>query len=394
MVLPWKRRDVPPQAAPGRRRRRRRDEPNRAEEVRRQSARREEERRRQRLAITIGAMLIIAILAIVAVGYYREFYEPPRVMAGSIRGVEFSMSDLVERIRVVQGVNRYRGGRVDLSVLPFEYLQGLLNSEILRQAAPSIGIYITREDIDQVIRAQFSPAPTAGQEPDPGQLDRQFQSNYQIFLDRVNLTDEVYRRIVEEGIHRQQLAAFLARDIPETPEQVEVEWIRLEFDGPVLAGDVRARLDEEEFADVATEVGVTAGFADGEGGYVGWVPRGAFPEFDQLLFGDGEGEAAALEVGGISDPQFSSQEGIFIIHKLSEPEEQELQPLMRQKLIIEMVSSWESDQLSQGSQDGWLQINFDSDRYAWVADQVRVTAPRVPPPPQRNPGLPGIPGGG
>ena len=62
---------------------------------------------------------------------------------------------------------------------------------------------------------------------------------------------------------------------------------------------------------------------------------------------------------------------------------------MRQKLIIEMVSSWESDQLSQGSQDGWLQINFDSDRYAWVADQVRVTAPRVPPPPQRNPGLPG-----
>ena len=119
MVLPWNRRDVPPQAAPGRRRRRRRDEPNRAEEVRRQSARREEERRRQRLAITIGSMLIIAILAIVAVGYYREFYAPPRVMAGSIRGVQFSMGDLVERIRVVQGVNRYQGGRVDLSVLPF-----------------------------------------------------------------------------------------------------------------------------------------------------------------------------------------------------------------------------------------------------------------------------------
>ena len=133
MVLPWNRRDVPPQAAPGRRRRRRRDEPNRAEEVLRQSVRRENERRKQRLAITIGTMLISAILAIVAVGFYREFYEPPRVMAGSIRGVEFTMGDLVERIRVVQGVNRYQGGRVDLSVVPFEYLQGLLNSEILRQ---------------------------------------------------------------------------------------------------------------------------------------------------------------------------------------------------------------------------------------------------------------------
>ena len=393
MVLPWNRRDVPPQAAPGRRRRRRRDEPNRAEEVRRQSARREEERRRQRLAITIGAMLIIAILAIVAVGYYREFYEPPRVMAGSIRGVEFTMGDLVERIRVVQGLNRYQGGRVDLSVLPFEYLQGLLNSEILRQAAPSLGIYLVREDIDQVIRSQFSPVSSPGQEPDPGQLDREFENNYQIFLTRVNLTDEVYRRIIEEEIHRQQLAAFLARDIPEAMEQVEVAWIRLEADGPVSASDVRARLDEEEFADVAAEVGVPAGFADRQGGYVGWVPQGAFPDFDPLLFADEEGGAATLEVGGISDPKFSSQDGIYIIHKLSEPEEQELAPLMRQKLIVEMVSRWQNDQLTLGSADGWLRINFDSHRYAWVADQVRVTAPRVPPPPPENQGLP-IPGGG
>ncbi len=393
MVLPWNRRDVPPQAAPGRRRRRRRDEPNRAEEVRRQSARREEERRRQRLAITIGTMLIIAIVAIVAVGYYREFYEPPRVMAGSIRGIQFSMGDLVERIRVVQGVNRYQGGRVDLSVLPFEYLQGLLNSEILRQAAPSIGIYVTREEIDQVIRSQFSPVSAAGQEPDPGQLVREFESNYKHFLTQVNLTDEVYRRIIEEGVHRQQLAAFLARDIPERPEQVEVEWIRLEFDGPVLAGDVRARLEEENFAAVAAEVGVPAGFADGEGGYVGWVPQGAFPDFDGLLFGNEEEEVAALEVGDISEPLFTSQDGIYIIHLLSPAEERELEPLMRQKLIIEMVSKWQSDQLSLGSQDGWLKINFDSDRYAWVADQVRVTAPRLPQEAPQNPGFP-LPGGG
>ena len=392
MVLPWNRRDLPPQAAPGRRRRRRREEPNRAEEVRRQSARREEERRRQRLAITIGSMLIIAILAIVAVGYYREFYEPPRVMAGSIRGQEFSMGDLVERIRVVQGVNRYRGGRVDLSVLPFEYLQGLLNAEILRQASPGIGIFVTRDDVDQVIRAQFSPAPAAGEKPDPGQLDRQFENNYQIFLTLVNLTDEVYRRIVEEGLQRQQLAAFLARDIPEMPEQVEVEWIRLEFDGPVLAGDVKDRLEEEDFAEVAAEVGVPGQFADRAGGYVGWVPQGAFPQFDELLFGDEEAGIAPLEVDGISDPEYTSDDGIYIIHKLSEPEEHELDPKMHQKLIAEMVTNWQNEQLSLGSNGGWLKINFDSDRYAWVADQVRVTAPRVPPPPQPNPGLPNIPG--
>ena len=390
MVLPWNRRDVPPQAAPGRRRRRRRDQPNRAEEVQRQSARRDEERRRQRLAITIGTMLIMTVLAIVAVGYYREFYEPPRVMAGSIRGKEFSMGDLVERIRVEQGVNRYQGGRVDLSKLPFEYLQGLLNAEILRQAAPSIGIYVIKEDIDQIIRSRFTPVASAGEVPDPGQLDRQFENNYQIFLTRVNLTDEVYRRIVEERVHLRQLADYLARDIPETPEQVEVAWIRLEFDGPVLAGDVRDRLDEEEFADVAAEVGVPGEFADRAAGYVGWVPQGAFPEFDKLLFGNEEEDA--LEVGGISDPQFTAENGIFIIQKLSEPEEQELTPRMFQKLTVELVSKWQNEQLALGSSDGWLRVNFDSFRYAWVADQVRVTAPRVPPPPQPDSGFPNIPG--
>ena len=112
----------------------------------------------------------------------------------------------------------------------------------MRQAATSIGIYVTREEVDQFIRFQFSPVSTAGQNPDPGQLGREFESNYQNFLTQVNLSDEVYRRIIEEGIHRQQLAAFLARDVPDFPEQVEVGWIRLEFDGPVLAGDVRARL--------------------------------------------------------------------------------------------------------------------------------------------------------
>ena len=99
--------------------------------------------------MTVGTILIMAIVAIVAVGYYREFYNPPRVTAGAIRGVEFSMGDLVERIRVIQGINRYQGGKVDLSVVPFEYLQGLLNSEILRQAAPSIGIYVTKENVDE-----------------------------------------------------------------------------------------------------------------------------------------------------------------------------------------------------------------------------------------------------
>ena len=88
--------------------------------------------------------------------------------------------DLVQRIRVLQGIS----GRVDLSIVPFEYLSNLLDAEVLRQASPGLGISITDEDIDRALRDQFYPTKPVGQETDPGQLDEEFRNTYQIFLAR------------------------------------------------------------------------------------------------------------------------------------------------------------------------------------------------------------------
>ena len=384
MALPWQRNANPAPAAPPRRRRDRRRGRPRAEEVRQQSARIQEERRRQRLAITIGVMLILTIVAIVAVGYYREFWEPPRVMAGEVRDERFSMGDLVERIRVLQGINRYQGGFVDLSVVPFQYLQDLIHAEILRQAAPGLGITVTDEQIDKAIRDQFYPTPPAGEEADPGQLDREFQNNYTTFLTQVRLSEEEYRELVEEDLLQQGLIAHLGKDIPDVMEQVEVEWVRLDPESQVVPQEVRDRLDIEDFASVAAEVGQSAGFANTEG-YVGWVPPGAFPDLDSVLFGDKEEGTEPLAVGAISDPVYT-QEGTYIIHKISGPKERKLEDLMRRKLNLQLVQNWRNEQLSRGSQEGWLKINFNSDRYAWVADQVRLTAPRVDRSQQQNQG--------
>jgi parvulin-like peptidyl-prolyl isomerase len=329
-------------------------------------------------------MLILAIVAIVAVGYYREFWEPPRVMAGEVRGERFSMGDLVERIRVLQGINRYQGGRVDLSTVPFQYLQDLIHAEILRQAAPGLGITVTEEQIDEAIRNQFYPTPPAGQEADPGQLDREFQNNYTNFLTQVRLSEEEYRYLVEEQLLQLGLFQHLGGDIPEVMEQVEVEWVRLDPESQVVPQEVRDRLDIEDFAAVAAEVGQSAGFANSEG-YVGYVPRGAFPDLDPVLFGDEEKKTEPLAVGEISDPVFT-QDGTYIIRKISGPEERKLEDPMRRKLNLQMVENWRNEQLSRGSQEGWLKINFNSDRYAWVADQVRLTAPRVDRPQQQNQG--------
>jgi parvulin-like peptidyl-prolyl isomerase len=391
MALPWQRRDPRIDGTPARRRNRRRDRPS-SEETRQLSARLQEERRRQRLAITVGTMLILAVFAIVAVGLYREFYEPPRVTAGEVRGVKFTMGDLVERIRVLQGINRYeQQGFVDLSVVPFQYLQDMLNAEILRQAAPDLGFSATDEEIDQEIRRRFYPDPPAGQEADTEQLDREFQNNYSNLLTQVRLSDEAYRKLAAEDLLESQLGFMVLGGIPETPEQVEVGWIRMDYGGAVEPAQVKARLDGgDDFDAVALEVRVPDGFSN-EQGYVGWVPQGAFPDLDPVLYGDAANEVAPLDVGAISDPVFA-QDGVYIIQKLSGPEERKVEIPMLRQLVTVKVAEWKNDRLTRGSQEGWLTINFDSERYAWVADQVRLTAPRVDQPQRDDQG--GLPTGG
>ena len=398
MAFPWNRGDGQDQTAPADARRRARGRRARQEEARAESSRSTREKRHEKLAWGIGSGLLVLVIGIVVFGFYQEFYRPPRVWAGSVRDQEFKMGDLVERIRVLQGLS----GQVDLSTVPFEYLRDLLNAEVLRQAAPDLGFRLTDEDIDGVIKSQFYPSVPEGQESDPGQLDQEFQNNYQIFLARTGLADADFRVIVQEQIALQQLGLMLGRTIPETTEQVEVEWIRTEIEGRIDVGAVRARLGTEktgggeDFIKVAGEVGVPAGFAD-RTGYVGWVPKGAFPELDGALFGDEERDIPPLEVGEISGPIFT-QNGIYIVRLLTGPTDRDFSNQMRNKLNVELVTKWQTNEQMRGANEGWLRMNFNSKWYAWVADQVRLSAPRGDPgqqgvPGQGAPGGQGFPGG-
>ena len=252
------------------------------------------ERVHKRWSWSIGTALIL--VAVLAAGYYQEFYKPPRVWAGKVNNVEFTMGDLVQRIRVEQGLV----GRVDLSRRPFDYLKQLLDVEVLRQEAPGLGINVTDELVERGLRAQFYPTTLAGQATDPGQLDQEYRSNLQIFLTRTGLSESEYLGIVEEGLRLRGLHIYVGRNIEETQEQIEVEWFRLDPDGQVTVAEVMDRLQNEEFASVAQNVGVPQGYADSSG-YVGWLPRKAFPEISRVVFGNSKTTQSPLGVGEIGE---------------------------------------------------------------------------------------------
>ena len=396
LPLPWKRsattEEEPPDAAgrrPARRRggRSRRVGSGSGDAAVASRARRRLESRRQRIAIAVGAALILVIVGVVLAGVYQQFILPPRVMAGEVRGVRFSMGDLVERIRVLQGINRYQGGQVDFSRIPFQLLTDLIHAEILRQAAPGLQIDVTDEEIDQAIRDQFRPQAEPGQEADQAleaQLDAEFDNTYKNFLTQVNLTDDAYRRIMEERLQQTELFGRMLASLPEEAPQVELQAIAMGLDSPAAPEAVRERLVlGQDFGAVAREI-------SGTDGYIGWVPESAFPEFDRYLFGetvtaeDGSQtrEPPLLEPGEISPPIYAD-EAIYIIEAMGETETREIEPAMQFQMASALVDQWKDDQLKRGSDEGWVKINFDSNRYAWVTDQVRLTRPRVTPQPQQ-----------
>ena len=347
--------------------------------------RRSAERRRQRIAIILGGVLILIIVGVVMAGVYQAFILPPRVMAGEVRGVRFTMGDLVERIRVLQGIERYQGGQVDLSTIPFQLLTDLLHVEILRQAAPGLGINVTDEQIEETVRSQFRPEPQTGQEVDDAQLDAEYQNNYTSFLTQVNLTNDAYRRIIEERLQQRELFTRMLASLPAEAPQVEAQAIALSINSDAAPEAVKERIElGEDFATVSREL-------SGNDGYIGWIPEGAFPEFDRYLFGetivDSNGETvrrpALLEAGEVSGPIYEEQT-IFLVQAISEPETREIEAVMQFQMASAAVDQWKDDQLAQGSEEGWVKINFDSNRYAWVTEQVRLTRPRVTqePPPQ------------
>ena len=324
----------------------------------------------KRWSWSIGTVLTLVVIAVLAAGYYQEFYKPPRVWAGRVNDVEFTMGDLVQRIRVEQGLV----GQVDLGRRPFEYLKRLLNVELLRQEAPGLGINVTDELIERALKAQFYPTTPPGQATESGQLDQEYRNNLQIFLTRTGLSEGEYRGIVGEQLRLGGLHDLLGRDIENLQEQVEVAWIRVDPEAQVVAAEIIERLQNESFPSVAQNAGVPDGFAD-ESGYVGWLPRKAFPEISRVVYGNPETGQPPLGVREISRPIITLDD-VYIVQKLSEPELQPLSEKMGRKVNVQVVKEWQDQHLNDGLQQGWVRMKFSSTYYGWVTDQVLISKPR------------------
>ena len=366
------------------------DRPARPTDRRLQRSRREREEKRQRLTIIIGVAIVLIVGGIVGYGYYDNFVAPPRVLAAKIQDTVYTQGDLLKRVRLIRNTQ----GTVDLSTAPLQVLNEMVEAALINQGAPFYGVTITDEDVEDVIRSQFYPQVPLGQETEPGQLEQEYGESYRTFLSLGQISDKEYRGLIGEVMYRAALREALGDQIPEEVEHVEVNWISLPVgvavdpeNPPPTAPEIVERLEVEEFNLVAREVTADTRFDADRDGYIGWVPRGAFPERDKVLFGTVE---EPLALGEIGDPIYA-QDGTFIIQVLAGPEERPIEVLMKEQLKDSTLDEWIAIQRTIGAREGWLEINFDSSLYAWVAEQIRRSAPPLRVAPTQTPAGPAIP---
>jgi parvulin-like peptidyl-prolyl isomerase len=264
--------------------------------------------------------LVIALI-VVLVGYwgYDTYVAPWSRAVAQVNGTTFDMNYLVKMVRFYRATT---GGDVDVE----QVAQVIEENELIRQKAASLGISVSAAEITAAIADAFpvqgvdatpTPAPagnesagSAGNDttgvvileptPSPGNstvAPAEIGESYAQWLTQIKLSDKEYRKIVETALLGQRLKDYFTEQVPAELEHVYLHVIPV--DTEATASEVLDRLRAgEDFSTLAGEYSVIDDVKTAQGD-LGWIPRGLFPDLDDVIFN--------LGIGNVSDPVETSQ---------------------------------------------------------------------------------------
>lgn len=317
----------------------------------------------------IGLLVIALLTAVVValtVAYYRVYVQPTQVWAGRIGGeTVVTVGDVADRMQAVARLNLVEAGTTAIGGNPLEVLRTMMEDELIQRAAARFGTRVSDADVDDALRRRFVAGYTPADAGDE-RIEQEFQEAYGRFLTRGRIDDGEYRDLVRVQILREGMKQELGNRIARVVEQVEVAWIVLPPDFEEVGGVVALLQAGEPFESVAASLNTDIFFADpGRPGYVGWVPRGAFPQLDPHLFEQG---AAAGELL----PPVYLRNGVYLIAMISGPSVREVDnEKMLEQLRGRALQTWIEAEWARRN----VELSFDSEDYDWVVDHVRDNLP-------------------
>jgi hypothetical protein len=369
--------------------------------TRKQVSRREKERRQRLILIGVAVAIGCLILAILGFGVYQELVGKPSAPVAKVNGVPLSTNIYQKRVRLERmmldaNIEMMRTQRslydpeVDTFILSIidqqisqlsvqrdllnteSYVDGLIEEELIRQAAQEAGVSLSSQEIDRQIEQEFGYSgeePTAVPSPStdtitstaeitptevPTPMTRaRFEELYGDFLTNLKngtgLTEAEYRDVVEVTLLRGKMEEYVGQQVPTSEPQIRVRHILLDTEEEAQA--VLQRLEDgEDFAALATEVSTDTLSAE-LGGDLGWIPKGKMDAaFDEVAFN--------LPVGEISDV-VETPSGFHIILVEERDDDRELDHDILEQRRSDAFQVWLVD----------LEAEAEIERF-WSADKV------------------------
>lgn len=361
-----------------------------APDVSRRDARREDrrrlasrasvgQRRRQRLAIGIIGTLLLVVVGIIVAGYVIIFVLPPKVLVVRVGDVSYTRGDMVKLLRLRQAMVRAAGGQFDSSEDVFMALQLIVENEIIAQVAPSFGISVIRQELDDGIRSIMAPTAFESQGKTADQIEREFRERYGSYLNSIQVSESEHRDLVRKSILREKVRQLVGDQVPVIAEQVRVHRIAMNLKDEV---DIMQTKLEDAIGDDKSPENIRAAFRtvtrefsrDPESalnrGDLGWVPLGIYDDYDYQFFD--------LEVGELSTaiPNRDDPSQIYFFMVSERSVTRALDPANMDILKTRALQDWLNEERANHD----IFAAYDSSIYAWMTEQLRITS-RVTPTP-------------
>ena len=313
-------------------------------------------------------VFLAAIIAIPAVAYYRVYVQPTQVWVGRIGGEPaVTIGDVAERMQAVARLNLAQTDVPAVGGNPLDVLRSMMEDELIRRAAARFGARVSEADVDDALRRRFV-AGYVSTNADDERIEQEFQEEYSRFLTRGRIADDEYRDLVRVQVLREGMTQELGNRIARVTEQVEIAWIVLPPDFEDVWRVIALMEAGEPFESVASSLNTDVSFTDPDRpGYVGWVPRGAFPQLDNYLFNEGAVPGELLE------PVYL-RSGVYLIGLISGPSVREIDDeRMVERLRGQALQTWIDEEWDLQN----VELSFDSEDYRWVIDHVRDNLPAL-----------------
>ncbi len=328
--------------------------------------RRRPSKKRERAALLLGAVAVLVIVTIPAVGYVMNFVMPPRETVVQVNDTRYTLGDIVKLLRVFQREAEATGGTMNLGMLPFQVVNTLAENELMRQGAARENLTVTPQEVDDEVRLRILGPLDPEAETTQEELDLEFKERYRTYLSVIQLSEDEHRDIVLLDLYRGALQRTLGDRLPQqlphahlykisVETEEEADEVRTEFARGAVLADLVEKYDGDAEA-IRKE------------GEVGWTPIGLNPQLDPLIF-------EILAVGELSEPlpelNPNTNELALVMYLVAAREdERDLAETDRGTLERLALAEW----LAVERELSGVENRFDSSQYEWVIKQLQLSA--------------------